>query len=311
MAHLRHAGRVWRRACQHSQPTGVITCFPHLPAILGLHKRLTGAAVPIVAWTFNVGALRGGISRSLSRYAFASVDRFIVHSSAEIEPYRAWLGVPGDQLQFVPLQRPLRPVEFMEEADRPFVLAMGSAHRDYATFARAVAVAGYRAVVVAAPHALRGVDFPPQVEVRPGLGVQECNDLVQKARVVVVPVANDTTASGQVALLTAMMYGRPVIATRCAGTVDYVREGVDGLLVDRGDAADMAACLKLLWDAPERRLALGANAREGIQRHHSDRAIAGALAMVLASVRSGDMRPPPGSLLDTPWRDTEPALHAL
>lgn len=306
-----HAASVWRRARKQSQPTGIITCFPHLAAILGLHRRVTGAPIPIVAWTFNLGALHGGISRSLSRYALASIDRFIVHSRPEMARYQAWLGIPGDRLQFVPLHRPVRPLEFIEESARPFVLAMGSAHRDYATFARAVAVAGYRAVVVAAPHALRGVDLPPQVEVRSGLSVQECNELVQKARVVVVPVANDTTASGQLTLLTAMMYGRPVIATRCAGTVDYVRDGVDGLLVGRGDAVDMAACLKLLWDAPQRRLALGANAREGIQRQHSDRAIAGALAAVLSSVRSGDVWPPSGSLPDTPWRDTEPALHAL
>jgi glycosyltransferase involved in cell wall biosynthesis len=301
---------VWRRAREQVRPTGIITCFPHLPAILGLHERLTGVHVPIVAWAFNLGALRGGVSRILSRYALASVDRFIVHARAEIEPYQAWLDVPGHRLQFVPLQRPVRPVEFSEDADDPFVLAMGSAHRDYATFAQAVAITGYRAVVVAAPHALRGVDFPPQVQVCSGLSVHECNALVQKARVVVVPVDNDTTASGQVALLSAMMYGRPVIATRCAGTADYVRDGVNGLLVDRADATDMAACLKLLWESPERRVALGAHARDGIRRQHSDRAIAGALAMVLSSVRSGNAQPP-GSVLDVPWRDTEPALHAL
>ena len=154
-----HAARVWRRARQQFQPTGIVTCFPHLAAILGLRRRLTGAPIPIVAWTFNLGALHGGISRSLSRYALASIDRFIVHSRPEMAPYQAWLGIPGDRLQFVPLQWPVRPLEFIEEAARPFVLAMGSAHGDYETFARAVAVAGYRAVVVAAPHALRGVDL--------------------------------------------------------------------------------------------------------------------------------------------------------
>ncbi len=312
LIHLRHAAKVWRRAREQPQPTGIITCFPHLAAALGLHKRLGGSGVPIVAWTFNLGGLNGGVSRSLSRFALASVDRFIVHSSAEIEPYRAWLGVPGDRLHFVPLHYSIQPIEFAEEADQPFVLALGSAHCDYGTFAHAIARLGYRCVVVAPPHARQGVDLPAQVEVRCGLDMRACNELVQRARVVFVPVANDTTASGQVPLLTAMMYGRPVIATRCAGAADYVRDGIDGLLVGRGDAQGMAARLKLLWESPDHRRALGANAREGIRRHHSDRAVAGALACVLASVHAGDTRPPPpNNGVDAPWRDTEPALHSL
>ena len=309
VVHLRHAARVWYRA--REQSTGIIACFPHLAAALGLHKRLTGARVPIVAWTFHLGAMHGVVSRSLSRFALASVDRFIVHARADIERYRAWLDVPAERLQFVPMPHPLRPVEYAEEAGQPFVLSIGSAHRDYATFAKAMDAVGYRAVVVAAPHALRGVSLPPQVQVRSGVSAQERNELVQKARVVVVPVGDDLTTSGQAALLTAMMYGRPVIATRCAGSVDYVRDGVDGLLVSPGDAQGMAACLQRLWQSTECRLALGANAREGIQHQHSDHAIAGALASVLANVQSGDALPPPGSLLDAPWRDTEPASHPL
>lgn len=261
-----------------------MTLFPPLAALVALRKRLSGSKLPLVAWTFNVNALHGGVRGELARFALSAVDRFIVHSTAEVASYEAWLKLPPGRAQFVPLQQVLRDIEFAEETRSPFVLAMGSANRDYATFARAMAIAGVRGVVVAEPHALEGVTFPPNVEVRTGLSHQACNALVQEARVLVVPVASESTASGQVALLTGMMYGRPVIATRCAGTEDYVRDGDDGMLVPRGDADAMAECLLTLWRSQTQREAIGARARTRIAEAHSDQAIGAVLASVLAGI---------------------------
>ena len=71
------------------------------------------------------------------------------------------------------------------------------------------------------------VEAPPAV-VRQGLSAAQCNELAQRARLCVVPVANRETASGQVTVIDSMMFGRATIATRCVGTVDYIDHGVDG-----------------------------------------------------------------------------------
>ncbi len=63
------------------------------------------------------------------------------------------------------------------------------------------------------------------------------------------------------ALLEAMASGLPVLATRVAGIPEVVTNGVNGLLVEPGDADALAAALTTLVDDPELRVRLGASAR--------------------------------------------------
>lgn len=60
--------------------------------------------------------------------------------------------------------------------------------------------------------------------------------------------------------------GTPVVASDIAGYRDVVRDGVDGVLVPRGDATALAETLLDLWLAPERRAAMGDAAAERAQR---------------------------------------------
>jgi glycosyltransferase involved in cell wall biosynthesis len=67
-------------------------------------------------------------------------------------------------------------------------------------------------------------------------------------------------------LVEAMACGVPVVATRSSGTSEIVRDGVDGLLVDRHEPAAVAAALeRVLGDEPFRRR-LAAEARAGAER---------------------------------------------
>jgi len=61
--------------------------------------------------------------------------------------------------------------------------------------------------------------------------------------------------------------GTPVVASDIAGYRDVVRDGVDGLLVPRGDATALAETLRDLALAPERTAALGLAAGAGAERY--------------------------------------------
>jgi phosphatidylinositol alpha-mannosyltransferase len=63
-------------------------------------------------------------------------------------------------------------------------------------------------------------------------------------------------------LTEAFAAGVPVVASDIAGYRDVVRDGIDGLLVPRGDAQAVAEALRDLWLEPERRLEMGAAASE-------------------------------------------------
>jgi phosphatidyl-myo-inositol alpha-mannosyltransferase len=60
--------------------------------------------------------------------------------------------------------------------------------------------------------------------------------------------------------------GTPVVASDIAGYRDVVRDGVDGLLVPRGDATALAEALHELWLAPARRVELARAAAQRAER---------------------------------------------
>ena len=67
-------------------------------------------------------------------------------------------------------------------------------------------------------------------------------------------------------LVEAMACGIPVVATRSSGTIDIVRDGVDGLLVERHEPAAVAAALERILGDEAVRLRLSNEARAGAGR---------------------------------------------
>jgi phosphatidyl-myo-inositol alpha-mannosyltransferase len=67
-------------------------------------------------------------------------------------------------------------------------------------------------------------------------------------------------------LTEAFAAGTPVIASDIAGYRDVVRDGVDGVLVPRGDAQALAEALRDLWEEPVRRAAMARAAALGAER---------------------------------------------
>jgi glycosyltransferase involved in cell wall biosynthesis len=92
---------------------------------------------------------------------------------------------------------------------------------------------------VAARHALERIEIPHNIQIRSSLSGDERRRLAQNARVNVVPVVKDETASGPVTLVETMRMGRAVFATRCIGSVDYVETENTGLLVEPNSVEDL------------------------------------------------------------------------
>src|SRR5664279_5598425 len=126
-----HGSMVWNAARRSNTPAGILTCYPRLALATAFRKRAASSDIPLVAWNFNLGVLPGGLRRRVARAVLQGVDRFIVHSRAEIPAYGDWLDLPSTRFEFVPLQRAVREIQIAEDENAPFVLSMGSAHRDY------------------------------------------------------------------------------------------------------------------------------------------------------------------------------------
>lgn len=265
---------------------GIITVFPQLPAAIGLRQRLSRRKFAVVAWLFNVGVCYPGLRQSLSRFGLKEINRFVVHTRRECDMYAEWLGLPRDRFEFVPIQRPEIPVEYEEEEKDPFILLLGSAHRDFPAFIEAAQRLGVRAVIVSGPRALEGIDVPSGVETPLGLSKADCLRLAQQARVNVVPMIrnNQATAGGQVTIAETMWMKRPMVVSRCNGAEDYVIDGENGCLVEPHSVDELTEAIKNLWDDPDLRARIGAQAYDYASKTFTDEAGGAALGKVLDGV---------------------------
>jgi glycosyltransferase involved in cell wall biosynthesis len=182
---------------------------------VALLKLIFRQKVRIIAYNFNLGALPRGRRQTLARLVAGKIDRFVVHSPLEVGSYAEYLGVPSGKVSFIPLQRGKIDIMRDEDDREPYLLALGSANRDYVTLIAAVDALKIRTVIVTRPDALDALPCSPYVTFMSGLSQTECNELLARARISVTPVANQGTASGQITFLTAMQLGVPVIASRC------------------------------------------------------------------------------------------------
>lgn len=269
--HLRHARQAMRR-----NPDGIVTCFPQLAMCVALFKKFSRRKPYLIAYNYNLGELLPGRRQKLARFVAREVDRYIVHSPREIDSYARYLGIPRERLIFAPLQRGRIEVQRNEDMAAPFLVAMGSARRDYKLLIAAVERLRIPTVIITRPDVIKTLPKSRHVTFRSGLTEQECLQILARARICVTPINNQETASGQVTFIQAMQMGVPSVATRSPGTDGYLSDEETGLLVAPGNLEELVAAIRRLWDDATLRKSLSEAARvEALHRFSDEAAAAG------------------------------------
>jgi glycosyltransferase involved in cell wall biosynthesis len=102
-----------------------------------------------------------------------------------------------------------------------------------------------------------------------------------RAQVVAIATKPNLHCSGITAVLEAMACARPVVASATPGMGDYVRDGIDGLLVPPGDPRALAEAVAGLLDAPDLCEQMGRAGRARVEELHSTERMAEQLATLL------------------------------
>ncbi|MFM5419654.1 glycosyltransferase family 4 protein [Aeromonas veronii] len=92
-------------------------------------------------------------------------------------------------------------------------------------------------------------------------------DLLRHAKGVVVP--SEWYENCSMSVLEAMAYGKPVIGARIGGIPEQIRDGLDGLLFEAGNADELARCMDRLVAEPEQTAAMGRSARQRLIDNYS------------------------------------------
>jgi len=248
----------WRQALRllkrRRRSEAVVTMGPRpslayglLCAVLGLRSKqvltevfLDEARPSSLSWRVKTALFRLVARRSLG---------VLANSSAEVGFLARRFGIPEAKLRFVPMHTTLaNPARAPE--NEGYVLSIGRSGRDWETLLRAAdRIAAPLRIVAGAADRLPE-PLPPRAQVLRDVPLEQGRNWMKRAAVVVVPLLPAERSTGQVVLFEAMAMGKPVVATRAAGTIDYVRNGENGLLVEPGDAAALATAInRLLRDA--------------------------------------------------------------
>src|SRR2546423_1683446 len=151
----------------------------------------------------------------------------------------------------------------------PYAFAAGRSERDYRTLVDAFSGIAGRLVINARPFNLRGVSRPANVEFNDFMPRRDFMAAMVGAQFVIVPLLDTPHAAGIGHLIYAMAAGKAMVATRTVGTVDYVEDGVTGLLVPPGDVGAMRGSIQRLLNDPALASSMGRAARHRYEARYT------------------------------------------
>lgn len=95
----------------------------------------------------------------------------------------------------------------------------------------------------------------------------ELDALIKNARAVVLP--SECYENCSMAVLEAMSFARPVVGARIGGIPEQIRQGVEGLLFEPGNAQDLADALDVIAENPQQAREMGLKGRERLCQKYS------------------------------------------
>jgi len=194
-----------------------------------------------------------------TKFALASADYVISHSSKEVEYYQNLFGVPSHKFKFVPLgiqlPRSYRNREINYE--NQYIMTAGKSNRDYQTLFEAIRGIRCRFVILAQRGDLDPKSVPPEADLFFDLPFEEYLDFLGKSLFVVIPLKDGKVSSGQLVILEAMALGKAVVVSETWGTIDYIENMSTGILVKPGDAEDLQKAICYLLENEDSREEIG------------------------------------------------------
>lgn len=252
----------------------IFSWSPNPALILAFFNRLfLVKCPPIVCMMFiiptNKSKFLTKLRFALTNFSLKGIHSAICFSTNEINYYKNVFSKHKDKFLFIPLGRissDLRPNDGDTSNGRAkdYIFSGGTSNRDYKTLIEAVRQTVVHLIIIGKGFNFNGNvgKISPNIEILEEVYGQDFAQMMYKSKIVVIPLLNPNISSGQLVLLQAMELGKPIIATKAAGIVDYVIPDHNCVLVSPQNSKELQCrILQLLYD-PDKLKMLGENARE-------------------------------------------------
>lgn len=223
----------------------------------------------------RLAQLRGKRMRRLYARALDGAQAIVAYAQSEADHLRDWLGEGAPPVVFVPFGvdvKAFRPQpDAVPDTD---VLSIGAdPRRDFYLLA---GVAARRPdltfrIVAGAEHVRTLRKLPANVRVETDIPLEQVRERLARARVVALPVRDNTYSGATTVLLQAMAMGRPVVVSRTAAISEGygLEDGVNCRLVKPGAPEALEHAVTELVSDAGAAAALGTRARETVERSFS------------------------------------------
>ncbi len=270
------------RAAWHARqvPPGgalLVAHGPRIGAYLCLASALLCRQVPILVYSFNYTHLPQGWQRRLASWMLPRAHHYVVFSTLEKSLYAQHLHLPAERFEMLPWG--VRPPQDLTPAHSPpsatpFICALGSQGRDYATLFKAMQrLPHIPLTAVVNPENIAGLTIPANVTIRTRIPLAEAQRILCDSRFMVLPLAHAQVPCGHVTAVSAMHHGKAMVCTDSVGLHDYAQRNHTALLCPPEDDVHMAQAIERLWNEPALAQRLGANGLRFVQQHCTEDAV--------------------------------------
>jgi glycosyltransferase involved in cell wall biosynthesis len=154
-----------------------------------------------------------------------------------------------------------------------YVFSAGRSQRDFQTLISATKGLNIKVIIAA-----YGSSYPkienPDIEVYFDMPRSTYEKYLSEAMCVVVPLKGKVPPAGATVVRESMAMGKCIIATRNLDTVDYIKNGETGYLVEPEDVAGLRQKIMLIKGNLDESMRLGSKARKYIEKYRTERLMA-------------------------------------
>ena len=229
----------------------VISFGAGLGGALELGRRMLGVKAPHICYYLNFDHLPHGLRRERQARLYKSIDRFVVSATVERDIYAGHFGIDPARIDVILWGVNAPVASDMAPPFADYVCAVGGNARDYAMLMKvAAARPDMSFVVMARPENLAALSIPANVTTLCNILYPDAMAIVQRARVMALPLTSTDTPCGHVTIVSAFYLGTPLVITGSTGVEDYVKDGETGLVTTAGSAEAMGAAIDRMWNDP-------------------------------------------------------------
>ena len=198
-------------------------------------------------------------------YAIQSeyIDAIVCATTSDIEKYSSKFNIPREKLPFIRwgVKDHAKDYQcFGNDDGEKYIFSAGKSNRDWEFVFETFGHSKYNAVIIGAEPNYK--NRFGNMKVMPNISDTEYYDALANSYCVVLSLKDATVAAGQITLIQAMQFGKPIVVTRAEGlTNDYVVQGENGLIIEKDKQAVLNA-VELLYKDTDLYKKLSSNARK-------------------------------------------------